>query len=91
MEYPKVASHCVPGTVLEFIELSQKSCEILWLNPQKCPTSAQIMISQFVSSSPTSGCLLSAQSPLQILCLFLSLPFPSLRFVSLSLPKINEQ
>ena len=81
MEYPEVASHCVPGTVLEFIDLSQKSCEILWLN-RLCPPSAQIMISQFVSSSPTSGCLLSAQSPLQILRLFLSLPFPSLRSVS---------
>ena len=26
--------------------------------PVKCPTSAQVMISQFVSSSPTSGSLL---------------------------------
>ena len=42
----------------------------------ECPTSAQVMISQFVSSSPTSGCLLSAQSPLQILCPPLSVPLP---------------
>ena len=37
------------------------------------PTSAQVMISQLVSSSPTSGFLLSAQSPLQSLCSPLSL------------------
>ena len=42
----------------------------------KPPTSAQVMISQFVSSSPTSGSLLSAQSLLQILCPPLSLPLP---------------
>ena len=28
----------------------------------KCPTSAQVMISQFVSSSPESGSVLTAQS-----------------------------
>ena len=28
----------------------------------KCPTSAQVMISQFVSSSPASGTVLTAQS-----------------------------
>ena len=32
-------------------------------------TSAQVMISQFFSLSPTSGSLLSMQSLLQILCL----------------------
>ena len=31
-------------------------------------TLAQVMISQFVSFSPTSGCLLSAPSPLWIRC-----------------------
>ena len=50
-------------------------------------TPAQVMISQFVSSSPTSGSLLSAQSPLQILCPPLSVPLP--RFLSVS-PKINK-
>ena len=39
-------------------------------------TSAQVMISLFVSSSPTSGPVLSVQSPLQSLCLPLSLPLP---------------
>ena len=40
----------------------------------KRPTSAQYMISQFVSSSPTLGSLLSAQSLLRILCHPHSLP-----------------
>ena len=54
----------------------------------KCPTSAQVMILQFVGSSPVSGSVLTAQSlepaldavspslsapPLLALCLFLSL------------------
>ena len=43
----------------------------------ECPTLAQIMLSWFLSSSPTSGSLLLAQSLLWILCLP-SLPFPSL-------------
>ena len=38
------------------------------------PTSAQVMISGFVSSSPTLGLLLSAQSPLRIFCLPPSAP-----------------
>ena len=53
----------------------------------KCPTSAQVMISRFVGSSPTSGSVLTAQSlepisdsvspslsapPLFMLCLSLS-------------------
>ena len=42
------------------------------------PTSAQVMVSQFMGSSPTLGSLLSAQSLLWILCL------------SLSVPKINK-
>ena len=40
------------------------------------PTLAQGMISQLRSSSPTWGSLLSAQSPLGILCPHLSLPLP---------------
>ena len=41
-------------------------------------TSAQVMISQLVSSSPESGSLLSAQSLLEIHCPPLSLPLPAL-------------
>ena len=48
-------------------------------------TSAHVMISQFVGSNPTSGSLLSAQSPLQILCLPLSAPPPLTHTLSLSL------
>ena len=48
-----------------------------WLSHEHL-TSAQVMISQFVSSSPTLGSLLSAQSPLGTLCLPLSLPLPCL-------------
>ena len=44
--------------------------------------SAQIVILPFMSSSPISGSVLTAQSLLQILCLPLSLPLPC----SLSLP-----
>ena len=39
-------------------------------------TSAQVIISQFVSSSPTSGSVLSAWSPLRILFPSLSAPPP---------------
>ena len=39
-------------------------------------TSAQVMISLFMSLSPTWGLLLSVQSPLWILCLPLSLSLP---------------
>ena len=46
------------------------------------PTSAQVMISQFVSLRPVSGSVLTAQ--LWILCLPLSLPLPCLHTLSLS-------
>ena len=46
------------------------------------------MISWFVSLGPASGSLLSAQSPLQILCSLLSLPLPALSH-SLSLMSIK--
>ena len=49
----------------------------------ECPTSAQVMISRFMSSTPTWGSLLSAQSLLRILSLPLSL-CPSLLTLSLS-------
>ena len=45
-------------------------------------TLAQVMISQFVGLSPTSGSLLSAQSLLQILSPFLSLPLAHSCFLS---------
>ena len=50
-------------------------------------TSAQVMISQLVGSSPPSGSVLAAQSlkPAWILCLPLSLPLPCSRSLSLSL------
>ena len=59
--------------------LSQLSVQLL--------VSAQVMIPQFVSSSPALGSLLSAQSPLQVLCpsLSLSLPCSLARSLSLSL------
>ena len=47
------------------------------------PTSAQVMISWFVSSNPASGSLLSAQRPLQILLPPLSLCPSSARVLSL--------
>ena len=42
----------------------------------ECPTSAQVMISWFVSSRPTLGSVLTARSLLGILSLSLSLPLP---------------
>ena len=48
----------------------------------KRPSVAQVMISQSVGSSPTSGFVLVAQSLLQIPCL--SLSAPSLLMLSLS-------
>ena len=51
-----------------------------WVVPSaKCPISAQVMTSRIVSSTPTVGSLLSAQSPLQILYL----PLPCLHSLSL--------
>ena len=51
-----------------------------------CPTSAQVMISRFPSSSPASALVLTAQpSLLWILCLPLSLSVPPLLTLCLSL------
>ena len=48
-----------------------------WVAQSVKPTTlAQVMVSQLVNLSPTSGSLLLAQSPLSILCLPLSLPHP---------------
>ena len=52
-------------------------------------TLAQVMISQFVGWSPASGSVLTAQCPLWIFCLPLSLPFPCSCSLSLSPKKIN--
>ena len=52
----------------------------------KRPTSAQLMISQFVSSSPTLGSVLTAQSlepPLAFVSYSLSTPPPCVLFLSL--------
>ena len=60
----------------------------------KRPTSAQAMISQFVSSSPTLGSVLTAQSlepASDSVSLSFSLcPSPLVLSLSLSLPKINR-
>ena len=50
----------------------------------ECLTSAQVTISWFMSWSPTSGSLLSAQSRLQILCPSCPSPVPLLLVLSLS-------
>ena len=62
----------------------------------ECPTSAQVMISQFVASSPASGSVLTIQSlesALHSVLVSLSLPAPSLLILclslSFSLSKIN--
>ena len=54
------------------------------------PTSAQVVISRFVSSSPAVGSVLGAWSLLQILCLPLFLPFPCLCSVSFCPSKMNK-
>ena len=60
----------------------------------KRPTSARVMIPQFIGWSPTSGSVLTtgAWSLLQILCLPLSLLLPCSCSVSLSfsLSKLNK-
>ena len=62
--------------------LSQLSIQLL--------TSVQVVISWFVSLSPTSGSALTAQSLLGILSLSLSAPPLLARSLSLSLSKINK-
>ena len=67
--------------------MSKDACRaaILWLEISKAIwvaqsvehlTSAQIMISQFLGSSPTLDSVLTVQSLLWILCLPVSLPLP---------------
>ena len=60
-----------------------------WVAPLvKHLTSAQVMISQFMSLSPTSGSVLTAQSLLGMLSLSPSLPFP--HFLSLKINKLKK-
>ena len=54
------------------------------------PTLAQVTISQLVNSSPTWGSLLSAQSPLRILCPHLSLSLPLLSKINIKKNKLNR-
>ena len=63
-----------------------------WLSRFKCPTSAQVMISQSVSWSPESGSVPTARSLelLRILFLPLSLSAPPLLVLFLSLSKVNK-
>ena len=59
----------------------------------KRPTSAQAIISQFMSSSPTSGSVLTARSlepALDPVSPSLSVSAPPLLTLRLSLPKINK-
>ena len=55
----------------------------------KRPTSAQDMISWFVSSSPSSGCVLTVWRLLGTRSLFLSLPSPTCTLFLSSLKIIN--
>ena len=53
----------------------------------ECPTSAQVMISQFMSSSPMSGSVLTAQGlepASDSVCVCVSLSAPPLHTLSLS-------
>ena len=81
----KLQMVCVTYTVLIFIfdSAMKDKNNLLKLTPEegvwvaqsvKQPTLPQVTISQFLSSSPTSGSVLIAQT----LCLPLSLPLPSL-------------
>ena len=59
----------------------------------KRPTSAQVMISRFVSSGPMSGSVLTTQSlepASDSVSLSRSAPTPLLLFLSLSLSRINK-
>ena len=53
----------------------------------KCPTSAQVMISQFMCSSPMSGSVLTGQSlePVSDSVTSLSVPPPLMHVLTLSL------
>ena len=86
---PPLCSHSI---IVEISVLTFKSCIVMgtwglsWLSIWLLVL-AQGMISQFVSSSPTLGTMLTAQSLPGILSLPLSLPLPCL--LCLSLSKIN--
>ena len=67
--------------------LNSKERGVWVAQPVERLTSAQVVISRFMSLSPTSS---SAQSPLQILCPSLSAPPLLTLSLSLSLSKINK-
>ena len=68
----RAASRFPVGT--PFSELGNAAKRYLVAQWVKCLTLAQVMISCFMSSSPTSGSVLTVQSLLGILSLPLSLP-----------------
>ena len=65
----------------ELVQLDNKKINNSWgtweAQSVECLTSAQVMISQFMSSSPAWSLLLSVQSPLRILCPLLPAPPPT--------------
>ena len=74
----------MPGTKHALVNSAQGGS---WVAPLvRRPTSAQVMISQFVSSSPVSGSVLTAQSLEPVLdSVSLSLSTPPLLTLSVSL------
>ena len=67
---------------------------IWWLSRVERPTAAQVTISRFVSSSPTSGSVLTAQSldpASDSVCPSLSAPAPLVLCLSLSKINIKEE
>ena len=76
-----------------FIYLRDKANEGAWVAQLHVPTSAQVMISRFMGSSSTSGCVLTAQSlepASDSVSPFLSAPPLFSLSLSLSLSKINK-
>ena len=72
-------------------ELNKRHVRGAWVAQSvKLPTSAPVMISRFVSSSPVLGSVLTVRSLLGILSLPLSLPLPWLHSLSFSLSKIRK-
>ena len=63
---------------------------LIWLR-DRLLVSTQVMISQFVCSSPTSGLALTAQSLLGILSLPLSLSAPFLLSLSVKINKLVKK
>ena len=72
------------GSMAPFENMDQGAWVAQWV---KCPTLAQVMISRFMSSSPTLGPSLTVWSLLGILSLLLSAPHLLMYLLSLSLSK----